>query len=70
MVVRKNLKSNALISVYDKTNLNQICKSLDKYNQYDDMTVMYAEMKGQTRKLKLCPSIHASAWGSIVVFVV
>ena len=32
MVIRKNLESNALISVYDKSNLNIICKVLNKYN--------------------------------------
>ena len=32
MVIRKNLKSNALISVYDKSNLKKICSILKKYN--------------------------------------
>ena len=32
MVSRKNLNSNALISVYDKSNLKQICLTLKKFN--------------------------------------
>ena len=32
MVIRKNLESNALISVYDKTDLKKICSTLIKYN--------------------------------------
>jgi phosphoribosylaminoimidazolecarboxamide formyltransferase/IMP cyclohydrolase len=32
MVTRKNLKSNALISVYDKSDLNKICQTFKKYN--------------------------------------
>ena len=32
MVVRKNINSNALISVYDKSNLEKICKALNKHN--------------------------------------
>ena len=32
MVIRKNLKSNALISVYDKSNLKKLCLTLTKYN--------------------------------------
>ena len=32
MVSNKNLDRYALISVYDKTNLNFICKTLNKYN--------------------------------------
>mgnify|MGYP006181189201 CR=1 FL=1 len=32
MVSRKNLKRNALISVYDKSDLNKICKALNKHN--------------------------------------
>jgi len=32
MVIRKNLNSNALISVYDKSNLQKICLTLTKYN--------------------------------------
>ncbi len=32
MVTRKNLKSNALISVYDKSHLTKICAVLSKYN--------------------------------------
>ena len=32
MVIRKNLKSNALISVYDKSNLKKICQVFKKYN--------------------------------------
>ena len=32
MVIRKNLNSNALISVYDKTDLKLICTTLIKYN--------------------------------------
>ena len=32
MVFRKNLKSNALISVYDKSNLKKLCTSLTKHN--------------------------------------
>ncbi len=32
MVIRKNLKSNALISVYDKSSLKDLCKTLHKHN--------------------------------------
>ncbi|MFL2520299.1 MAG: bifunctional phosphoribosylaminoimidazolecarboxamide formyltransferase/IMP cyclohydrolase [Alphaproteobacteria bacterium] len=32
MVTRKNLKSNALISVYDKSSLKQLCATLDRHN--------------------------------------
>ena len=32
MVARKNMKRNALISVYDKSSLNKICLILDKFN--------------------------------------
>ena len=32
MVIRKNLKSNAIISVYDKSNLKRLCQKLTKYN--------------------------------------
>lgn len=32
MVSRKNLKRNALISVYDKSDLNKICKALNNHN--------------------------------------
>ena len=32
MVARKNMKRNALISVYDKSSLNKICAILDKFN--------------------------------------
>ena len=31
MVARKNLKSNALISVYDKSSLKQLCSALTKF---------------------------------------
>ena len=32
MVARKNMKSNALISVYDKSSINKICYVLNKFN--------------------------------------
>src|SRR5210317_1075289 len=32
MVTRKSMKSNALISVYDKSSINKICYILNKYN--------------------------------------
>jgi phosphoribosylaminoimidazolecarboxamide formyltransferase / IMP cyclohydrolase len=32
MVTRKNLKRNALISVYDKSGLSELCKSLEKFD--------------------------------------
>ena len=32
MVIRKNLNSNALVSVFDKTDLKQLCSTLIKYN--------------------------------------
>ena len=32
MVARKNMKRNALISVYDKSELKKICDVLNKFN--------------------------------------
>ena len=32
MVIRKNLNTNALISLYDKSNLKILCKNLTKHN--------------------------------------
>ena len=32
MVTRKNMKRNALISVYDKSSLKKICDILNKFN--------------------------------------
>ena len=33
MVLRKNLKKFALISVFEKKNLNYLCSNLNKFNQ-------------------------------------